>query len=278
MADKILKTTFQQLLENESLQSKVEILEKSKNAVSLKLSDIKPNPYQPRTNFEEQALIDLSESIKKYGVLQPIIVRNRPEGYYEIVCGERRFRASQLANLETIPAIIEEFTDQEVSEIALIENIQREQLSPLEISVALKKYQEDHDCTQYDLAKVFGKSRSYIANMMRLDQLPKSIKNELESGNLSVGHVRTLIGLTEAEAQEFLKEIKGKSLNVRETEALVSSIKSKRDNNDKKKKEDALKKKFNTNVKVTSKKIEIEYSSKEELEKLLAQLISEKAN
>lgn len=273
MANKIIKNDLTSLLNNESLQTKVAILEKSKNAVALSLDLIKRNPFQPRTNFDEDALNDLAISIKKYGVLEPIIVRERAEGYYEIVCGERRFRASQIANLKTIPSIIEDFSDQEMSEIALIENIQRENLSPLEISSALHTYQKQHNCTQYDLAKVFGKSRSYIANMMRLSYLPNSIKDELENHNLSVGHVRTLIGLNEEEAKEFLKEIKGKNLNVRETEALVSSIKSKRDNNNKKDKENALKRKLNTNVKLTNKKIEIEYSSPEELEQILKQLI-----
>lgn len=270
--NKILQKSLSDLLNDTNLTSKVEILEKSGTTTRLPLSSIKANPFQPRTVFDETALNELALSIKEYGVFSPIIVRKR-DGFYEIVAGERRYRASIIAGMKDIPAIIESFSDQEMSEIALIENIQRENLSPLEISKALFDYQQEFNLTQNELADKFGKSRSYIANILRLRQLPKSIQKELEEGRLSVGHVRTLIGLSEEEAQEFLKQIKDKNMNVRETESLVSSIKMNRSNKDKEDQEKRLKEKLHADVKVTRNEIKISYESKEDLEKILKELL-----
>ncbi len=272
MENKILNKSLEELLKDSNLETKVEILEKKGSVIKLDSSLIVPNPYQPRTNFDSEALDDLAKSIKQYGIFNPIIVR-KVDDKYQIVAGERRFRASKIANLKEVPVIVNDFSDQEMSEIALIENMQREDLSPLEISKGLNKYQKDFNLTQQELAKRMGKSRSYIANILRLIKLPKSIQKELEDKSLSVGHVRTLIGLDEDDAIKYLKKIKEDNLNVRETEDLISSIKQNKDKKDKEDKECVLKDTLKTNVKVTKNEIKISYNSKEELEKILKEII-----
>jgi len=269
--NKALGKSLEELLNDQSLVRKVEILQTQKTSTNkLKLSSIVPNPYQPRIQFDDTALNELAQSIKEYGVFTPIIVRLKGNKY-EIVAGERRYRASILAGKEDIPAIIENFSDQEMSEIALIENIQRENLNPLEISLALYSYQTQYNLTQQELADKFGKSRPYIANILRLRQLPKSIQEDLSSGRLSAGHVRTLVGLSSEEAERLAAEIRSKNLSVRETEALVGQIKTK-SKPSKNTDEEKIANKLGAKVKLSNNEIKISFSSKEELEALLKKI------
>ena len=263
------------MLNDKSLQRKVEILEKNGAKNELDISLVRPNPYQPRRIFDESKLNDLANSIKEHGVFSPIIVRPCND-YYEIVAGERRYRASLIANKTTIPAIIQSFSDQEMTEIALIENIQREDLSPLEVAKGLRSFQLQFSLTQEELAKRIGKSRSYIANILRLNNLSNELQKELEGGAVSVGHIRTLIGLPEEDALKCLKTIKEKNMNVRETEDFLAEFKARRDNKDKKDKEQKLSEKLKTKVKITKNQINIAYDGDEDLKSILWELLGKK--
>lgn len=186
------------------------------------VTELVPSPFQPRRLFTEEGLSDLVNSIAQKGVLQPLLVRpTRAAGArYEIIAGERRYRASKLAGLEHIPVIIKDFDDQATMEVALIENLQREDLSPLEEAQGYKRLLQEFDYTQEALAKVVGKSRSHVANMMRLLDLPVTIKNLVENKQLTPGHARAL--LNAAHAEELAEEIIQKGLNVRQAERLVT--------------------------------------------------------
>ena len=186
---------------------------------------IRANPNQPRRDFEEDSLNELADSIRSSGVLQPILVRPvRGEDFlYELVAGERRWRASQIAELEEVPAMIRELDDQESLAIALIENLQREDLNPIEEAMGLKRLQEQFSLTQEDLAERVGKSRSAIANTLRLMQLPDSIQMDIRTSAMTAGHGRSLLAVTDKEAQEaFRVRILEKGLSVRETEAVAA--------------------------------------------------------
>ncbi|GIN59936.1 ParB/RepB/Spo0J family partition protein [Lederbergia ruris] len=249
----------------------------------IELKEIKPNPYQPRKVFSEEAILELKESIKQHGVLQPIIVRKNIKGY-EIVVGERRFRASKAAKLKTIPAVVKKFTDQQMMELAVLENLQREDLTPIEEAIAYQTLLEKLNFTQEDLAKRLGKSRPYIANHIRLLSLPKTIQNHIVEGKLSMGHGRTLLGLKRKEKIEALAERTVKEgLNVRQLEQLVQQMNQNVSRETKKEKpkkdvflvesENNLREKFGTTVTIkrTKKKgkIEIEFLSAEDLERIL---------
>lgn len=274
MAEKLLNKNLADLMKDASLSNKVEILQKQgTNRNYLDINLVKPNPFQPRKNFDEKALKELASSIKEYGVFSPILVRPR-ENFYEIVAGERRYRASLLAEMDTIPAIIENFTDQEMTEIALLENIQRENLNPLEISQALYKYQTTFNCTQEELAAKFGKSRPYVANILRLRQLPQSVQDEVINGNISAGHARTLVGLNSIEAEKYMKMIKDKNLSVRQTETLIAKVKESKNESKQKAKENEIGSKLKAKVKLSSNEIKISFSSKEELEAYLKNLLN----
>lgn len=186
--------------------------------------------YQPRRHFDEDALAGLVESIRDKGVLQPLLLRRDPEqpGDYEIIAGERRWRAAQLAGVHEVPAIIRDLTDREALEIALIENIQRQDLSPLEEAEGYRRLMEEFAHTQEDLGKVVGKSRSHVANMMRLLALPDPIKEMVERGALSAGHARAL--LTAEDPVALAKKVVELGLNVRQTEDLARSIAAKKAN------------------------------------------------
>ena len=189
------------------------------------IETIRANPNQPRRDFEVEALNELADSIRSSGVLQPILVRPvRGEEYlYELVAGERRWRASQIAELQEVPALVRELDDQESLAIALIENLQREDLNPIEESMGLKRLQEQFSLTQEDLAERVGKSRSAIANTLRLMQLPESIQMDIRTGAMTAGHGRSLLAVTDPEAQEvFRLRILEKGLCVRETEAVAA--------------------------------------------------------
>ena len=188
----------------------------------ININNIVPSPYQPRRVFSTEALADLVLSIKEKGVLQPLLVRNDPkkEGGYELIAGERRFRASKMAGLKEIPAIIKDFSDKDALEVALIENLQREDLNPLEEAEAYKRLLEEFKYTQEELSKVIGKSRSHLANMMRLIDLPDEIKGMVEKKELTVGHARAL--LTAKNPVELATEVLKKGYSVRQTEKLAS--------------------------------------------------------
>ena len=188
---------------------------------------IKPNPNQPRRYFDPKALQELSQSIKQQGVLQPLIVRKHPmlEGYFELVAGERRWRALQLAGETQAPSIITKLSDTEALEVALLENIQREDLTPIEEGQCYYELMQLHGLTQEELAKKLGKDRSTIANMVRLLALPKAIQQDLEMGRLSAGHARAVLSLSDPKEQLNLRErLLLNNWSVRETEKQVKLI------------------------------------------------------
>lgn len=182
------------------------------------ISEIRSNPYQPRIHFDETALQELADSIKEHGVFEPIIVKKSVKGY-ELVAGERRTKASKLAGLETIPAIVKDFNDQEMMEIALLENIQRENLSPIEEAQAYKNFMTKMNMTQEEIAKRFGKSRSHITNLLGLLNLPKEVQKDVINGSISMSHARVLSKLEDNDQIiELTAKIKQDGLSVRELE------------------------------------------------------------
>lgn len=192
----------------------------------LNLSDIRPNPYQPRKNFDDKSLKELADSIKENGVFQPIIVRKSVKGY-EIIAGERRFRASKLAKKTTIPAIVRDFSESQMMEVAVLENLQREDLTPLEEAQAYEMLQKNLGLTQEEVSKRMGKSRPYIANYLRLLTLPNKTKHLLQHGELSMGQARTLLGLKNKDKiDEVAKQVVKEGMPVRKVEALVANLNS----------------------------------------------------
>jgi ParB family chromosome partitioning protein len=186
----------------------------------MSLDLIRPGSSQPRGIFEEDSLLELSESIKKNGVLQPILVRKNNQGYFEIIAGERRFRAAKLAGLQNVPVIVRDFNDAQALEVALIENIQRENLTPIEEADGYKRLQEEFGYTQEQLGGILGKSRSHVTNMLRLLTLPNAIKEMLSSGVITMGHARVLVGV--ADPQVIAERIVREGLSVRESEKLAA--------------------------------------------------------
>lgn len=199
--------------------------ENSNEAVTLRISEIEPNRDQPRKEFDEQALAELSQSIMQYGVLQPILVRPLPLGGYQIVAGERRFRASRMAGLTEIPAVIRELSDNETMELALIENLQREDLSPIEEAKGYKTLIDTYSMSQEQVAQSVGKSRPAIANTMRLLLLPDDVIEMVEKGDLSSGHARALLALeNKAMMSSLAEDIIKKNLTVRQVEKMVKDL------------------------------------------------------
>ena len=189
--------------------------------VTLKISEIEPNRTQPRKEFDEQALSELAESISQHGLLQPLLVRPLTLGGYQIVAGERRYRASRMAGLTEVPVIIKELTDTETMEIALIENLQREDLSPVEEALGYKALIDEHGFSQEEVAKSVGKSRPAVANALRLLKLPDNIMEYLKDGKISAGHARALLTLADEELMtELADEIVAKDLSVRQVEKI----------------------------------------------------------
>ena len=192
---------------------------------TLRLSQIEPKADQPRKHFDEEALLELSDSIKRHGLLQPIIVRESAQGYYQIIAGERRWRASKLAGLSEIPAIVMQTDELEAAEIAIIENIQREDLNPYEEATAYKALIDQYGLTQEEVSEKVGKSRSAIANSMRLLDLPDDVLEMLKTGDISAGHARALLGLKNKDSiVDTAEQILVRSLSVRDTEALVKKL------------------------------------------------------
>lgn len=201
--------------------------EDNNEVVSLKISQIEPNRNQPRRSFDEDALQELAQSISEHGVLQPILVRPQIYGGYQIVAGERRYRASRLAGLTEIPAIIKELTDSETMQIALIENLQRRDLSALEEAKGYQTLMEEYGFSQEDVARTVGKSRSAVANTLRLLGLPDDIKDMLDEGKISAGHARALLAADNDDTiHEAAEKIVKDGLSVRQTEKLVKNLSS----------------------------------------------------
>ncbi|MBR5774556.1 MAG: ParB/RepB/Spo0J family partition protein [Clostridia bacterium] len=194
----------------------------SAGAVKLKLFDIEPNKNQPRKHFDEEALSELASSIAEHGILQPIVVRPIAETGYQIVAGERRWRAARLAGLTEVPVVIKELSDTQVMELALIENLQREDLNPIEEAEGYKALMETYGLTQDTVAKRVGKSRSAIANSLRLLNLPESVREMARDGRISAGHARTLLAFDDVEvAKQVAQEIVEKGLSVRDVERMA---------------------------------------------------------
>jgi ParB family chromosome partitioning protein len=194
----------------------------SSSAVKLKLSEIEPNKNQPRKNFDEEALAELSHSIELHGVLQPLVVRPMPDGSYQLVAGERRWRASRLAGLTEVPVVIKELTDAQVAEIALVENLQREDLDPIEEALGYKELAEKFDYTQEEISNLVGASRPAIANALRLLTLPEEVITLVSKKELSAGHARALLTLEDDKAKiELAKLVIKEDISVRETERLA---------------------------------------------------------
>ena len=250
--------------------------------VEIKVSKIEPNKEQPRKNFDEDALIELSESIKQHGVLQPILVQDK-NGYYEIIAGERRWRAAKLAGLKEVPVVIKKFSDQEIVEISLIENIQRENLNPIEEAIAYKRLLNEFNLKQDEVAERVSKSRTAVTNSMRLLKLDERVQEMVIEEKLSTGHARTLLGIEDLELQYLTAcKVFDESLSVREVEKLVKSMNTPK--KEVKKPEinqviyddisEKLKQIMGTKVQILPKsnekgKIEIEYYSSDELERII---------
>jgi ParB family chromosome partitioning protein len=237
---------------------------------SVPLAAIHPNPFQPRQHFAEAAIDELARSISEKGILQPLLVRPM-NGGYELIAGERRFRAAQRIGLETVPVTVREASDGEVLEIALIENIQRENLNPIEEAYAYRRLIEEFELTQDEIAQRVGKDRSTVANTLRLLQLPPEVQQEIERGALSAGHARALVGLNSDVARiELAREVLARRLTVRETEKLAKRTARPTVDDDLQAAEQRLTEALRTRVRIANRRngsgrIEIEYYSLDEL-------------
>lgn len=262
--------------------------EKSVDGVFVNINKVEPNREQPRQNFDEDALLELAESIKQFGILQPLIVQEK-EGYYEIIAGERRWRAAKLANLKEIPVIIRKLNEQEVVEISLIENIQRENLNPIEEAIAYKRLLIEFHLKQDEVAERVSKSRTAVTNSMRLLKLNEKVQQMVIDDMISTGHARALLGIDDLEKQYIVAQrIFDEKLSVRETEKLVKKLQqektekpvTKTENIDEKLNaicrdlEEKMKGILGTKVAINQKdnkkgKIEIEYYSMDELDRIM---------
>ena len=213
------EAAYDQVFEHRSAFGYTE--EEKNNAEEMRLDKIAANPNQPRKNFDEQALKELAESIKKHGVIMPIVVNDNGDGTYMIIAGERRFRACHLAGRETIPVVIRQYSEREIKEISLIENLQREDLNPIEAATAMKQLMTDYKLTQDELAERIGKSRPAIANTLRLLNLTPDVMSLVAEGKLSAGHARTIVVLPEAEQIKFANDAVRNQMSVRELEKKV---------------------------------------------------------
>ncbi len=202
--------------------------------LTVRLSQIEPNRTQPRTEFDKKALEELAESISIHGVLQPILIRPVGDGFYSIIAGERRWRASKMAGLTEIPAIVVDADEKKTAEIALIENLQREDLNAIEEAKAYKTLMDEHTMTQEEIAKRIGKSRSAVANTLRLLELPESVLTLVTEKTLTAGHARALLGIAYKEDLPFaVQRVTGRGLSVRSTEELVKTLNAKKREEDK---------------------------------------------
>ena len=267
---------------------KTTVVENATGTNRISIDDIEPNPKQPRRDFEENALQELAESIKLHDIIQPVTVSRLASGKYRLISGERRLRAAKLAGIKDIPAYVRQANDGQLLELALLENLQREDLNAMEVSLSYKRMMEELDYTQEQVAERMGKDRSTVANFIRLLKLPPDIQLAVRSGDLSMGHARALINVDTIDKQLFIfKEIKEKGLSVRQTEALVRNLYKQGGGVKKSSKsqlppafqriEDKLASHFSTRVKLRhsrngSGQIIIDYYSQDELNKVLRQM------
>jgi ParB family chromosome partitioning protein len=273
-------------LKNTTGSLKEEIVEQTTSSAQIPLAHIELNPKQPRQDFDEKALQELADSIKIHGIIQPLTVSRITANRYRLVAGERRFRASKIAGLTEVPVYVRQVNDQELLELALLENLQREDLNAIEIGLSYKRLMEECDLTQEQVAERMGKERSTVANYIRLLKLPPGIVVAVRNGSISMGHARALINVDSIEKQLFVfHKIIDEGLSVRQTESLVKTLYKQGDNSPKKelkpeappafkKIEDNLASHFNTRVKLQHNKkgygqIMMEYYSIEELNALL---------
>ena len=274
---------LEQLFNNENLDlatMEKTIYEESTNEeiVELPIEELRPNPYQPRKIFNDEALNDLANSIKEHGVFQPIIVKKSIKGY-EIIAGERRYRASKLAGLSKIPAIIRDFSDEQMMEIALLENLQRENLNAIEEAHAYKTMLEKLNITQDQLAIKVGKSRSYVTNMLGILRLPKEVQRLVVQDKLSMGHARMLSKLEdENKIIELANRVVNEGLTVRNIEKITSSeevakknkiVRKEEKSNEFKYIEELLRDKLDTKIKIKDNKVEISFTSIADLNRIL---------
>lgn len=284
---KALGKGLEQLFSNEVINFdnfEKEIVDEGKSSggiVEIPLDEIRSNPYQPRVIFDSEALEELANSIKEHGVIQPIIVKKGIKGY-ELVAGERRTRAAKLAGLKNIPAIIKEFNDVEMMEIALIENIERENLNPIEEAKAYENILKINNITQEELAHKFSRSRSYITNMLGLLTLPDMVIKLVESKELSMGHARALSKLEDTrKIEELALKIVRDDLSVRDTEKMINALDLPKKHNISRNTtydirysiyENLCREKLGVKVKINNKKIEIPYKDEDELARILEEL------
>lgn len=256
--------------------------------IYLKINEVEPNREQPRKEFDEDALLELADSIKQFGVLQPLLVQKK-NGYYEIIAGERRWRAAKIAGIKEVPVIIKDYTEQEIVEISLIENIQRENLNPIEEAMAFKRLLEEFDLKQDEVAERVSKSRTAVTNSMRLLKLSSRVQQMVIDDMITTGHARALLAIDEEEQQYLIaSKIFDEKLSVRETEKLVKALKTPKPEKEKQKSErmfvyedlvEKMKNVMGTKVKINAKangkgKIEIEYYSQDELERIYDMIMS----
>lgn len=256
--------------------------------ILVKINQVEPNREQPRKDFDEDSLMELADSIKQFGILQPLIVQKKKD-YYEIIAGERRWRAAKLAGVKEVPVIIKEYTDQEIVEISLIENIQRENLNPIEEAMAYKRLLEEFNLKQDEVAERVSKSRTAVTNSMRLLKLSSRVQQMIVDDMISTGHARALLAIDDEEQQyQLANRIFDEKLSVRETEKLVKALKNPKKEIKKEKSEhtfayqnieEQMKNIIGTKVSVNAKangkgRIEIEYYSEEELERIYDLIMS----
>ena len=261
----------------------IEKIVEKKGVETLKITEVEPNREQPRKNFNEDALLELSDSIKQYGVIQPLIVQKKRD-HYEIIAGERRWRAAKMAGIKEIPVIIKDYSDQQVMEISLIENIQREDLNPIEEAMAYKNLMEEFHLKQDEIAEKVSKSRTAVTNSMRLLKLDKRVQQMMIDDMISAGHARTLITIEDPDVQyNIATKIFDEKLSVRETEKMVKLLQKPEVKKEKAEKvnsfiykdiEEKIKAILGTKVTVDHKsnnkgRISIEYYSNDELERIL---------
>ncbi|MEE0966996.1 MAG: ParB/RepB/Spo0J family partition protein [Bacilli bacterium] len=275
-----LDAIFNDASQGADLQSMINAIEKKAPEMAqlmIPVKEIRPNPYQPRKYFDEEKLNELAQSIKEHGIFQPLILKKSIQGY-EIVAGERRYRAATIIGLEEVPAILVEFTDAQMMEIALLENIQREDLNAIEEAQAYQSMMKELGLTQEELSKRVGKSRTHIANTVRLLKMPKKLQTYVLEGKLTMGHVKPLIGLDDTKALEIAKKAIDQELSVRQVEDIVKGIKLQEARRNKPKVEkpkeyayveSILRKKYRTKIKVEDKSITIKYNDTEDLNRIL---------
>lgn len=272
----------------DSLLAPAKLAESKAQPITLPVAQIRPNRFQPRRRFGEENLQELANSIRQQGVIQPIVVAKSENGTYEIIAGERRWRACKLAGFKEIPAIVRQATERELLQFSLVENIQREELNPIEEAMAFTRLMEEFDLTQEELSKILGKSRVVVANTIRLLNLPDNIKNAVADGTISAGHARSLVSLNDEKKQKELAEkILKEKITVREVEKIVSNWKetlgkelgkrTKRKDPEIRQLEETLQRILGTKVEITAKgtekkirgKIMLSYYSLDDLERLV---------